>query len=48
MSLTDCVSIEVMRREGISDAIAVDEHFTREGLIKAALTRSASPLLAPR
>lgn len=31
LSLTDCVSIEIMRRRGIEDAIAFDEHFEREG-----------------
>jgi predicted nucleic acid-binding protein len=31
LSLTDCVSIEVMRRRGIEEAIAFDEHFEREG-----------------
>lgn len=31
LSLTDCVSIEVMRRLGLSQAIAADEHFSREG-----------------
>ena len=31
LSLTDCVSIEIMRRRGIRLAIAFDEHFDREG-----------------
>lgn len=31
LSLTDCVSIEIMRRRGLSEAIAFDEHFDREG-----------------
>jgi predicted nucleic acid-binding protein len=31
LSLTDCVSIELMRREGLDTAIAQDEHFSREG-----------------
>jgi predicted nucleic acid-binding protein len=31
LSLTDCVSIETMRQEGIREAIAHDEHFAREG-----------------
>lgn len=31
LSLTDCVSIEIMRRRGIEQAIAFDEHFDREG-----------------
>ena len=31
LSLTDCVSIEVMRRRRIEQAIAFDEHFDREG-----------------
>jgi len=31
LSLTDCVSIEAMRRRGMSEAIASDEHFAREG-----------------
>jgi predicted nucleic acid-binding protein len=31
LSLSDCVSIEVMRRRRINLAIAFDEHFDREG-----------------
>jgi predicted nucleic acid-binding protein len=31
LSLTDCVSIEAMRRQRITLAIAFDEHFDREG-----------------
>ena len=31
LSLTDCVSIEIMRRRRIEQAIAFDEHFDREG-----------------
>lgn len=31
LSLTDCISFEVMRRRGIATAIAWDEHFRREG-----------------
>jgi len=31
LSFTDCISFEVMRQEGIAEAIAQDEHFDREG-----------------
>ena len=31
LSLTDCVSIELMRQRGVSDYIGRDEHFDREG-----------------
>jgi len=31
LSLTDCVSFEVMHDRGISEAIAWDEHFSRQG-----------------
>jgi predicted nucleic acid-binding protein len=31
LSLTDCISIEVMRRRGIAEYIGQDEHFLREG-----------------
>lgn len=31
LSLTDCVSIETMRRRGVTEAIADDAHFAREG-----------------
>ena len=31
LSLTDCVSIEIMRRRRIDQAIAFDGHFDREG-----------------
>jgi len=32
LSLTDCVSIEVMRQHAIREAIARDLHFAREGI----------------
>ncbi len=31
LSLTDCVSFEVMRRRGIREALAWDLHFSHEG-----------------
>lgn len=31
LSLVDCVSFEVMRREGILQALAFDRHFTEQG-----------------
>lgn len=31
LSLTDCISIELMRQRGIWEVIARDEHFDREG-----------------
>jgi predicted nucleic acid-binding protein len=30
-SLTDCISMEVMRREGVSEVLTNDGHFTQEG-----------------
>jgi uncharacterized protein len=30
-SLTDCHSMQVMRREGLTDALTNDRHFTQEG-----------------
>ena len=30
-SLTDCISMNVMRKRGISDALSHDSHFTQEG-----------------
>ncbi len=30
-SLTDCISMEAMRREGLTDALTNDLHFTQEG-----------------
>jgi predicted nucleic acid-binding protein len=33
LSLTDCVSLEIMRRRMIREAIAFDEHFAREGIV---------------
>jgi len=30
-SLTDCISMEAMRQEGISDILTHDNHFTQEG-----------------
>lgn len=32
-SFTDCVSMQVMRREGISEALTDDRHFEQEGFI---------------
>ena len=32
LSLTDCVSFEVMKRLGLAEAIARDKHFSREGI----------------
>jgi predicted nucleic acid-binding protein len=32
LSLTDCVSLELMLREQIREAIAFDEHFAAEGI----------------
>jgi predicted nucleic acid-binding protein len=32
-SLTDCISMEAMRQEGISDILTHDNHFTQEGFI---------------
>jgi uncharacterized protein len=31
LSLTDCTSIEIMRRRALTLAVAFDEHFDREG-----------------
>jgi predicted nucleic acid-binding protein len=31
-SLTDCISMETMRREGLSEVLTNDEHFAQEGL----------------
>jgi predicted nucleic acid-binding protein len=30
-SLTDCVSMQAMRREGLTDILSNDHHFTQEG-----------------
>jgi predicted nucleic acid-binding protein len=30
-SLTDCISMNVMRRDGLSEVLTNDEHFTQEG-----------------
>lgn len=30
-SLTDCISMETMHREGLSEVLTNDEHFTQEG-----------------
>ncbi len=30
-SLTDCISMEAMRREGITEIMTHDNHFTQEG-----------------
>jgi predicted nucleic acid-binding protein len=33
-SLTDCISMLVMRQEGITEVLTHDNHFTREGFTK--------------
>ena len=33
-SLTDCISMEAMRQEGITEILTHDNHFTQEGFIK--------------
>lgn len=30
-SLTDCISMHIMRREGLTDVLTNDHHFTQEG-----------------
>jgi uncharacterized protein len=30
-SLTDCISMETMRQEGITEVLTHDDHFTQEG-----------------
>ena len=33
-SLTDCISMATMRREGITEILTNDDHFTQEGFVK--------------
>jgi predicted nucleic acid-binding protein len=33
-SLTDCISMETMRQEGITEVLTHDEHFTQEGFTR--------------
>jgi predicted nucleic acid-binding protein len=33
-SLTDCISMNVMRHEGITEVLTHDEHFAQEGFVK--------------
>ena len=33
-SLTDCISMLTMRREGIAEILTHDDHFTQEGFVK--------------
>lgn len=45
-SLVDCISMNAMREEGITDALTNDHHFTQEGftiLISVACSRLATP-----
>jgi predicted nucleic acid-binding protein len=30
-SLTDCISMELMRRHGLGEVVSNDDHFTQEG-----------------
>jgi predicted nucleic acid-binding protein len=32
-SLTDCISMEVMRQEGITEVLTHDAHFAQEGFV---------------
>jgi uncharacterized protein len=41
-SLTDCISFEVMRARGISDALTGDHHFAQAGF-RVLLPPAASP-----
>lgn len=38
-SLTDCISMNVMRQRGISDVLTHDNHFRQEGFQRAAVNR---------
>jgi len=33
LSLTDCISLELMKRDGLNEAIARDSHYTRENIV---------------
>jgi predicted nucleic acid-binding protein len=33
-SLTDCISMLIMRQHGINEALTSDDHFTQEGFTK--------------
>jgi uncharacterized protein len=46
-SLTDCASIEICRREGITEVLAHDRHFEQAGLI-ALLRRKPSSRTEPQ
>ena len=49
-SLTDCISMETMRQEGITDILTHDNHFTQEGftilLYLPRMMRSTLPSLS--
>lgn len=32
-SLTDCISMDLMHREGLTDVLTDDAHFTQEGFV---------------
>jgi predicted nucleic acid-binding protein len=40
-SLADCVSMQTMRREGLSDVLTSDRHFEQEGFARCSLTPDA-------
>lgn len=42
-SLTDCAAMQAMRREGLTDVLSNDHHFTQEGFHSFLLAVSASP-----
>ena len=45
-SLTDCISMQTMRREGLTEVLTNDHHFTQEGFRTAAAAHPASKVLA--
>jgi uncharacterized protein len=46
-SLTDCISMNVMRHEGITEILTHDNHFTQEGFHHPALSGSTTNVRNP-
>ncbi len=42
-SLTDCISMQTMRREGLTEVLTNDRHFEQEGFRCSAIPESTQP-----
>jgi hypothetical protein len=43
-SLTDCISMQTMRREGLTEVLTNDRHFEQEGFARCSAIKQQTPL----